>query len=146
MSETQSQSAPGRNFWIISSVALVWNLIGVATYLGTVSMTPEALAALPEAERALQTDVPAWVTSAYAIAVFGGTLGSLALLLRKAWAFPVLVVSLVAILLQMGHAFLATDMIAVQGVSATILPLFVIIVGMYLVVFANSARSKGWLT
>jgi len=145
MSDAQSQPTPARSFWIIGGVALVWNLMGVANYLGTVSMTPEALAALPEAERALQTDVPAWVTSAYAVAVFGGTLGSLALLLRKAWAVPVLVVSLIGILLQMGHAFFASAMIEVQGMTAVVFPLFIIAIAVYLVVFSNSAKTKGWL-
>ena len=136
---------PPRSFWIISILALVWNAIGIVTYLMTVTMSPEALAELSEAERALYTDIPAWATSAYAIAVFGGTLASALLLLRKAWAVPVFVVSLLGILVQMAHAFLMTDMLEVQGAAAAILPLLIIVIAIYLVIFSRSAKRKGWI-
>lgn len=136
---------PSRNFWLISGVALVWNLIGIMTYLMSVTMSPETLAQMSEAERALYTDIPAWATSAYAIAVFGGTLGCIALLMRQAWALPVFVVSLVAILVQMTHAFLISAMLEVQGTAGAGLPLLIIVIGVYLVWFAKSAKQKGWI-
>tara|TARA_B100000795_G_C22720086_1_gene407055 strand:+ start:310 stop:471 length:162 start_codon:yes stop_codon:yes gene_type:complete len=46
-------------------------------------MTDEAKALLTEAEKALYDNVPIWVTAAFAIAVFGGVLASIALLMRK---------------------------------------------------------------
>ncbi len=145
MSHMSEGSAPVRGYWVIGALALVWNLVGVGTYLMSVTMSEEALAALPEAQRALQSSIPAWVTSAYAIAVFGGTLASVGLLLRKVWAVPVFVVSLLAILVQMGHAFFMTEMLAVMGASSAVLPLFIILVAVYLVWFAGAARQKGWL-
>ena len=145
MSDALDSRIPNRSFWFISVVALAWNLIGVATYLMSVTMSPEALAALPEAERALHTDVPAWATSAYAIAVFGGTLGCLALLMRKAWAVPVFVVSLAAILVQMGYGLFGTAMVEVQGGTALILPVLLIAIAFYLVSFSRSAKKRGWL-
>lgn len=137
---------PPRSYWIVSVVALLWNLIGIMTYLMSVTMTDETLAAMTDAERALHTDIPAWVTSAYAIAVFGGTLGCVALLMRKAWAVPVFMVSLVAILVQMGHALFGTALIEVQGAGATVLPLLIIAIAAYLVVFSKSARRRRWIT
>lgn len=138
-------SSPPRSFWIISVLALVWNLIGILTYLMSVTMSEEALAALPEAERALYSDIPAWVTAAYAIAVFGGTLGCVALLLRKAWAVPVLVGSLIAILVQMFHALALSELIVVRGAGAAVLPLLIVAIAVYLVWFARSARARGWI-
>ncbi len=134
---------PGRGFWIIASIALLWNLIGVMTYLMSVTLTAEDLAKMSAAERALYVDIPAWVTAAYAIAVFGGTLGCVALLLRKAWAVPLFAVSLVAILVQMGHAFFMSDMLAVQGATAAALPITIIVVAIYLLWFANAAKKQG---
>ena len=145
MSNVLDSRVPNRSFWFISALALAWNLIGVATYLMSVTMSPEALAAMPEAERALQTNVPVWVTSAYAIAVFGGTLACLALLMRKAWAVPVFIVSLVAILLQMGYGLFGTAMLEVQGGAAAILPALLIAIAIYLVSFSRSAKARGWL-
>jgi hypothetical protein len=146
MAAPSDVTTPTRAYWIISSVALIWNLIGVMTYLMSVTMSPEALNAMPEAERALYTTIPAWATSAYAIAVFGGTLASVALLLRKAWATPVFVVSLVGILVQMGHALFMTEMLAVQGAASAILPALIVIVAASLVWFAKASRHKGWIS
>jgi hypothetical protein len=145
MPETTTTVSPPRSFRLIAWIALAWNLIGVATYLMTVTMSAEALAAMPEPERALYAHTPAWVTSAYAIAVFGGTLGSSALLLRKACAVPLFVVSLIGILLQMSHAFFGTAMLAVRGASAAVLPLLIVAIAIYLVWFSMSARSKQWI-
>ena len=145
MADRVDGTNPTRGFRIISAVALGWNLIGVGTYLMSVTMSPETLAAMPEPERALYADIPVWATSAYAIAVFGGTLGSVALVIRKAWAVPVLIVSLIGILLQMGHAFFATAMIEVQGGTAAVLPLLIVIIAIYLVWFSSAAKRTGWI-
>lgn len=142
---TQTAEKPARSFYLVSGVALLWNLIGVATYLTSVTMSPDALAQLPEAQRALHESTPAWVTGAYAIAVFGGTLGCVALLLRKAWAVPVFVVSLVAAIVQFGYSLLFTPMLDLIGASAAIFPIFVIAVAGFLVWYARSTRAKGWI-
>ena len=74
---------PSNLFWVISSIALVWNLMGVFNYLDQAFMTNKVLEVLPKEQQILYQDVPAWVTAAFAIAVFSGTLGSLLLLLKK---------------------------------------------------------------
>lgn len=144
MNESTAGKA-ARSFWIVSGVALLWNLMGVAAYLAHVSLTAEDFAAMPEAERLLYTDAPAWVTGAYAIAVFAGLLGCLGLLLRKAWAMPVFVVSLVAVVLQFGYALLVQDTIAVMGASIVVMPILVILIAAYLVWFAQRHRQAGVL-
>lgn len=136
---------PTRGYWIISIVALLWNLLGIMAYMMHVTLTAEDLAAMNEAERALYTGAPAWVTAAYAIAVFGGTLGCVGLLLRKSWAVAVFAVSLVAIIAQMGYSLLMTDLIEVMGASSVIMPLVVVAIGAYLLYFANNAKSTGIL-
>lgn len=141
---TASKTIP-RSFMIIGIVAIVWNLLGVMSYLMSVMMSPETLAAMPEEQRALYNDIPSWVTSAYAIAVFGGLLGSVLLVMKKALALPVLIVSLVGILVQMLYTLVLSDVIAVQGAASVIFPLIVIAIGIFLVWYANSAKAKGWL-
>lgn len=144
MSETNA-STPPRGFWIVSVVALIWNLIGIMTYLMSVMITPETLAAMSAAERALYTDIPAWVTAAYAIAVFGGTAGCIALLMRKALAVPIFMVALIAVLAQMGHALFLTAMLEVRGYAAAVLPLLIVAIGIYLLLYSRAAKRKGLL-
>ena len=68
---------PGSLFWVISGLALVWNLIGVINYLGQVLITDEILKSLPKEQQLMYQDVPSWVTAAFAVAVFSGTVGFL---------------------------------------------------------------------
>lgn len=139
---TATQPTATRSFWIISILSLVWNLIGAATYLMSVTMTPEMLAELSEAERMLYTDIPAWVTSAYAIAVFAGLLGSAVLLMRNALAIPIFVISLIAILAQMAYTLFMSEIIEVRGPTAIILPILVTTIAAYLVWFSTNAKKK----
>jgi len=145
MSNLIDGAKPTRTYWLASVAAMVWNLIGVMSYLMSVSISPEVLAAMPAPERALVSNVPAWVTSAYAVAVFSGALASLSLLLRKGWAVAASVVSLIAILLQMGHALFVSALLEVRGAAGAALPLLIVVVAIWLVWFSRAARNRGWI-
>lgn len=133
---------PPKSFWIISIVALIWNLMGVSAYLMQAFMTDEAIKNLPETEQALHMDIPAWVTAAFAIAVFGGTLGCLGLLLRKKWARLVFLISLIGIIVQMIHNVFISNNMDVYGPGAVIMPIMVLIIGVYLIMYSKSAIKK----
>jgi hypothetical protein len=144
MSE-QSVDSLSRSFWIIGVAALLWNALGVMTYVMQVTMSDEALGALPETERMLYENIPAWVTAAFATAVFAGTIGSLLLLLRKAVAVPVFILSLVAIVVQMFHNLFIADTVNVMGAPAVAFPVLVIVIAVFLVWYSQTAKKKGWL-
>jgi hypothetical protein len=136
---------PSTNFWIIGGAALVWNLIGLAFYIGEVTMTPEALAALTEAQQEFFLTTPTWATAALAIAVNAGVFGSLFLLLRKAWAVPTLVISLIAIVIQYVDAFVLRGAFGIVGVSSLIIPSMVFVIGVALLWYARVTKERGWL-
>lgn len=142
---TNEQSKPATWFWVVSVVALVWNAMGVVAYLGTVMMTPEAREAMTEPQRALLDATPAWATGAFALAVWGGTLGSLLLVLRKKLATTVLIVSFAGILVQMFHAFALSNSIEVYGPGGMIMPIMVLAFGAFLIWFSRKAAANGWL-
>lgn len=144
MSDNSQQNTPSKSFWVIGYAALAWNIIGIITFLTTVTISSEALDLMPIEERNLYTEVPLAITIAYAIAVFGGTLGCVMLLLRKSLAVVVFIVSLVAIVIQMGYTLLFSSVIEVQGMPALALPLTIIIVAACLVWYAKSVEKDGW--
>ena len=144
MSEGSTGKLP-TSFYIISGAALVWNLIGVMQYVMQVTITQEALNAMPEAKRMLVENAPVWATSAFAIAVNAGALGCLLLLLRQSWAFPVLITSLIGIVVQMSHSFFLAKSIESYGPVDAILPAMIIVVGIFLVWYSNGAKEKGWI-
>ena len=132
-------------FWVIAGVALVWNLMGVSAYIGQVTMSPEAMAKLSEAERTGYENAPTWATGAFAVAVFGGALGSIFLLLRKSFAVPLFGLSLAGIAVQMFHAFFIVNSMAIYGPSAAVMPAMIILIGIGLVWYSNTIKGKGWL-
>ena len=81
---------------------------------------------------------PAWATVAFAIAVFGGTLGCLLLLLRKSAAFYLFIASLLGAIVQM-TPHLGMDG-ATIGVGAFLL------VAAFLIWYSKQAESKRWLS
>lgn len=133
-------------FWIVAVLALLWNLMGVAVYISDVTKTDEALAALPEAERLLYEMAPAWATGAFALAVFAGTLGCLFLLLRKSWAVPAFVISLVGVIVQNIYWVFMTNAMDVYGPSGAIMPLMVVLIGIALLIASRRWSARSWLT
>lgn len=138
-------SKPKAGYWIIAIIALIWNAMGVMAYLGQAYMTDEAKQLLPEAERALYDNVPAWATAAFAIAVFGGLLGSLMLIIKKKIAKIFFVLSLIGIVVQMFYNFFLSNTIEVYGPGGMIMPIMIIIIGVYLIMFTKKATVNGWL-
>ena len=134
-------------FWVVGVVGLLWNLMGAMAYIGQAYMTDEIKAALPADQQALLENIPAWATAAFAIAVWGGVLGCIALLLRKKWARPVLVISLLGILVQMSYSFFMSNALEVYGTGqGMVMPLLIIVIGVVLVLFAKSTQNKGWIS
>jgi hypothetical protein len=136
---------PTTTFWIIGGAALVWNLIGLVFYIGHVTAAPEALAKLPEAQQEFLTTTPLWATAAFAIAVNAGVVGSLFLLLRKTWAVPMFVLSLVAIVVQDVDAYLMRDAFGVLGISSLIVPSMVFVIAVLLLLYSRATKAKRWL-
>ncbi len=142
---SENVATPPRGFWIVSGLFLLWNLLGVMAYLLQVTMSEEAMAALPEAQRNLHLGTPAWAIGAYAVAVFAGTLGCVFLLLRKSWAVPVLILSLAGVIVQMVHAFFLTPALEVLGAGSLVMPFLITAGAIFLIWYALKARGKGWI-
>lgn len=131
-------------FWIVAVLGLLWELFGVAMYLMHVGVLPNA-AEMSDAERSLMESSPIWVTGLFAIGVFGGALGTLGLVLRKGWARPLLILSLIAVILQFGGWLLATDAIALIGPSVFVMPAVIVVVAILLAWVASVGVRRGWL-
>ena len=88
-------SGPGR-LWLAGGLGLIWNAYGIVQFMGSVSATQESLMAqgMTANQAAAMTGYPAWMTIAFAVGVFGGLIGALLLLMRKALAVPVFAGSL----------------------------------------------------
>ena len=140
-----SSSAP-KWFFIFTAIMVIWNLLGVMAFVMQMLITPEQIAALPEKEQVLYQGIPMWVNIAFGCAVFGGTLGCIAMLLKKSIALPILIISLLGVVVQMYHSFFISQAIEVYGPGGMVMPIMVLLIAGYLVWLANSAKNKTWLT
>ncbi|MGH1366895.1 MAG: hypothetical protein ACRBF0_25270 [Calditrichia bacterium] len=132
-------------FWVVSGIALVWNLMGLGAFFAQVMASPEQIAAMPEAHQELHHSTPGWVNIVFAVAVFGGVIGSVGLLMKKAWASMAFLASLAGVLLQSTNTFFLSNAVDVLGNQAIFGPLIVIIGAVALLWFSNMTKEKGWL-
>src|SRR5207253_11385457 len=109
-------------FRLLAVLGLIWNCLGVYSYLRSVGMLGDQLAGLGAGHLAVARSIPAWVTGTFAVAVFAGLLGTLLLVAGKRLASPVLLLSLIAVIVQSGWVILASNARAVEGALALIVP------------------------
>ncbi len=127
------------SFWVIGAITLIFNLMGVINYF--VQMNANSLASFPEQYRPIIEGRPAWATVAFAIAVFGGSLGCLLLLLKKSVAYYVLIVSLLGVIVSMMHIFGVAGLSSLEVWMGVLMQL---VVTVFLIWYSMLAEGKGW--
>jgi hypothetical protein len=129
------------SFWAIGAIALIWNVLGAINFVA--QMNPDMLAEYRESERAIIEGRPAWATIAFAIAVFGGALGCVLLLLRKSAAFYLFIASLLGVIVTMMHTLGAgIDFGLGEILGIILMPL---VLAAFLIWYAKLAESKDWI-
>ena len=130
---------PSKSFWIIATLATLWNAIGAYQYIVQVTLAPQDMQAMSTEMQAYFNELPNWVTSAFAIAVWSGLAGSIGLLLRKSWSFSAFCLSLFGVLVQLSYNVL---MQTAMALSPQLLagPLFILVIAV-----ALTLVSKKWI-
>jgi len=85
---------------IVAGVAVLWNIAGLLAVAADMSQSPADIATLPPEQQALYMARPMWSVAASVLAVLGGTIGSIGLLVRKGWAQGLLWLSLLGVVCQ----------------------------------------------
>lgn len=133
-------------FNIAMTVALVWNFFGVLAFIGQMMITPESVSQMSQAEQDLYANTPIWAITAFAVAVFCGLFGCVALMMRKVISIHLLKVSLAGVLIQMFHLFALSNTFEVFGPGGIIMPIMVIVIAIILLWFAKYSTKQGWIT
>lgn len=132
------------SFWAIGAVTLIWNVMGGVNFV--VQMDADNLASFPETHRAIIQSRPLWASAGFAIAVFGGALGCLLLLLRKSAAYYLLILSFLGVILTMVHALGVVS--AAGGFSPVDIIMMIVmpmLVAAFLVGYSWQAKRKRWI-
>lgn len=133
-------------FKITVILAVLWNLAGIFSFFLKITLTQEYISGLPAAEQALLNHTPLWTNIAFALVVYGGAIGSIGLLIQKAWARLPLLISLIAVFLQMSYWLFFTTAVEVYGSGTYIMPVSVILIAYLLFSLCNKGIKKGYIT
>ncbi|WP_324754114.1 hypothetical protein [Roseovarius sp. Pro17] len=129
------------SFWVIAGLGLIWYAMGCVNFF--MQMSPDMLASYPESHRVIVEGRPVWATAGFALAVFGGALGSLLLLLRKSAAFYVFIAALVGVIVQLIHSLKSgADLSAFDMLSIILMP---VAAAAFFIWYSRYSASKGWI-
>ncbi|MEO5810717.1 MAG: hypothetical protein ABIU96_07825 [Rhodanobacter sp.] len=144
----ESQLMSKRPIWfiVLAAVALLWNLAGLAAVVGDLQLSATDIEALPPSQQAFYHARPVWSVFASLLAVVGGVLGCVGLLLRKRWALIVLYASLLGIVVQDAGLILVSRVAGPMETVPIVLQSSVFVLGIGLVLLARLALRRTWLT
>jgi hypothetical protein len=146
MKHTNASVSTPWHVWIVGVVALLWNAMGALDYTMTETRNASYMKDSTPEQLAYFYSFPKWVIASWASSVWGGVVGSVALLLRRRWAVPVFAVSLAMMVLTFIHNYVLTDGFTVMGgVVAMIFTLTIVAVGVVLVVYSGWLVRRGVL-
>ena len=134
-----------RFFVAIGIALLLWNLMGVAAFIMQYNADLTELARTDPTTAQAFAAMPGWLWAVYAVAVVAGTLGAVALLMKKAVAATLFLVSLIGVIVQFGYTFLGTDLLAIKGAASAAFPALIIVIALIQLLYARGLVARGVL-
>lgn len=141
-------SVPARipwHLWVVGGLGTLWNAVGAFDYLMTQTRNDAYMSAFTPEQLEYFYGFPAWVVAFWAVAVWGGLLGTALLLLRKRVAAPILLASLVAMVVTSIHNFLLTNGLEVMGGGGAAFSALIFVVALGLWLYARAMTLRGVL-
>jgi len=152
MEEIMSEMQPSKrgkahaHLWVVGVLGLLWSAGGALDYVMTQTRNESYMSAFTPDQLTFFYGLGTWVIAAWAIAVWGGVVGAVLLLLRKAIAVWVLLASLVAMLITTFQNYVLSNGMEVVGDTFNLIftaVIFVISLGLYL--YARAMQRRGVL-
>lgn len=132
------------HLWVVGIIAVLWNAVGGVDYIMTQTANEAYLAGFTQEQRDYYLNMPVWVDAVWAIAIWSAVLASVLLLLRKAWAAPLFLVSLVFMAISFIYGYLIADAPASTFVQ-TAMTVVIVIAAVLLAVYAHKMKGAGVL-
>ena len=131
---------------VVGIVSLFWNAMGSVDYLMTETSNEAYMAKFTPEQLEYYNGFPAWAVSTWAIAVWGGLLGSVLLLLARRLATPVFLVSLIAMIITTIYSYGFTNGLeAMGGVGPAMFSLVIFVICVLLWLYARAMGRRGVL-
>lgn len=138
----QTATKPPVHLWIVGILAVLWNAIGCFDYFATQSKLESYMSQFTPEQLAYFYGFPVWVDAAWAIAVWGSLLASIALLLRKAWAVWLFGLAILGMAVTAVYSFLLSDGMALMGSGAVYFTGVIWIIALFLFFYAQAMAKR----
>lgn len=152
MQQAVSARTPA-HLWIVGILALLYNAYGCYDYtMSNMRNADYIRSAMPGVDPAValawMDAFPIYAKIGWALGVWGGLLGAILLLVRSRTALWAFAVSMLGIVLSIGWQLVAAPALpgATDSTAAKILPLVIIVIGLFLLWYSWNAEKKGILS
>ena len=137
--------ATPKHLWVVGIIALLWNLMGVVDYLMTETHNEAWMSQYTPEQVEYSYSFPAWWVAFWALAVWGGLLGVVLLLLRKKLATPVLLVSLICMVVTAIYNYGFTAALDVMGMGGLVFTVVIFAISLFLYLYSRTMAKKSVL-
>ena len=133
------------HLWLVGILGILWNSVGAFDYLATQTRNESYMGRFTPEQLEFFYGFPSWVVAFWALAVWGGVLGALLLLLRKRLAAGVLLISFLSMIVTSIHNFVFSNGLEVLGGTGMVFTglIFVFALGLWL--YARAMAQRGVL-
>lgn len=139
------QAAP-RWLTVVAIALILWGIAGIIAFYSDVTMNESRLAAMEAFDRDFYQSRPGWFVWVYGAAVWSALIGSVLLVARRRLARPFYLLSLIAVVVQFGWVFLATDLVAAKGAGQVVpFPIVIAAIALFQLWLATRGARRGWL-
>jgi len=143
--------SPSISFWVVSLLLLLWGLAGAAIYVAYFVQSPLEFAQGAEvaAQREVYADyvanIPLWAIATGILAALARLFGAVALLLRRAWAFPLYVISIAFFSITLYRAFVLAGVARVMSGRHIATEVAFFALSVFAIWFAHRHKAAGTL-
>ena len=130
------------HLWIVGILAVLWNSVGAFDYTATQYQIESYIGQFTPEQLDYFFGFPAWMDAAWAIAVWASVLGSLSLLLRKAWAVWLFGISVLGMVVSTIYNFVLSDGMAIMGDGAVIFSAVIWLIALFLFFYARAMAKR----
>jgi hypothetical protein len=130
------------HLWVVGVASLLWNSVGALDFVMTETRNKAYMSSFTPAQLEFYYGFPIWFVVAWGIAVWGGLLGSLSLLLRLRLALQLFLASVICIVLSDIHTFALSNGLRVMGGSGAAFSAVIFVIGVLQFVYARAMCGR----
>jgi hypothetical protein len=135
-------TSPPAWYWLVAVAALLFESAGAYLFANSLALDP---ATLPLDQRVIYEATPQWMNIAWALAIGSGVIGAVGLVMRRRFAEPLLLASLIAVAVQFSGLLLDKQLRELTAEDQLIVPVVILLLAYGFWQAAKLARRRGWL-